>query len=162
MTDVHEIQITTNTPKKTKRKFRFPTFSASISLSFFPWTHFLPLPLSVTHCLISNLSQSPSQYSWWFHTFFNDLSAPHCRSISTHPLRPKWAARCKGVCQNNVRKKQIFPNIYISYILWGEIFVKPVWVRNWHTFSFSPPFLHITSITSTPNSTIKMITKHTP
>ncbi len=43
-------------------------------------------------------------------------------------------------------KKQIFPNIYISYILWGEIFVPSIWVRNWHTFSFSPLFLLIPPI----------------
>ncbi len=51
---------------------------------------FLKLILLLTHCqcLISNLSQSPSQYSWWFHTFFNDPSAPYCRSFSTSPLNP--------------------------------------------------------------------------
>ena len=102
----------------------------------------------MTHCLISNLSQSPSQYSWWFHTFFNDLSAPYCRSFSTHSLYPLRAERCKGVFQNNVKKKQIFSNIYISYILWGEIFATSV---GWEIdtlssfllfFSTSLPSLH--------------------
>ncbi len=53
---------------------------------------FLELILLLTHCqwhnVLCQISQSPSQYPWWFHTFFNDLSAPYCRSISTHSLHP--------------------------------------------------------------------------
>ncbi len=43
-------------------------------------------------------------------------------------------------------KRKYFPNKFISYILWGEIFVKSDCVRNRHTFSFSPH----NSIISTP------------
>jgi hypothetical protein len=99
-----------------------------------------------------SLNVSLSQYSWWFRTFFNDLSAPYCKTFSTHSFWPQWAAQCKGVCQNNVRKKQIFPNIYtfhtsceVRYLqhLLGEK------LTHFLIFSFSPHPSH-PSIISAP------------
>ncbi len=156
--------------KKCSHPKKFKKIKHSLCQSFLELILFLIL--SVTHCLMSNLSRSPSQYSWWFHTFFNDISAPYCRSFSTHTAYPKRAARCKAVCQNNVRKKQIFQQ-NISYILWSEIFPTLVgWeIDTLSPFSSFPPHPSRHSIISAPinhnslnysNSTVKMITKHTP
>ncbi len=134
---VHHPIMENNVKSKKHVKKMPPQF---LKIKHFLCHSFFEFILLLTHCRwltvsFPILSQPPSQYSWWFHTFFNDLSAPYCRSFSTHFMYPFWAAQCKGVCQNNVRKKQIFPNKFISNILWGEIFVTSV---GWEIDTLSP------------------------
>jgi hypothetical protein len=114
----------------------------NIPLNSFSFTH----TLSVTLCLISTLFQSPSQLflmisyilQWLIcstlQKLFNTFYVPITSSNMQRRLS-KWF-------QN---KANIFQHIhFIHPVRWHICHI--CWVRNWHTFSFSPLFLHIPPI----------------
>ncbi len=116
----------------------------TISLSFFPWTRSLTHIVSDSLSHIKSLNLSLNILDDFIHflmIYLLHIAEAFQHILCTHNKQRDAKVSVKIMSE----KKQIFPNIYISYILWGEIF--PTYV-GWEIDTLSPFLLF--SSTSLP------------